>query len=116
MMLILPVHELSICFHLFVSSSVSSVFCSFPSTGLLGLMVRFLIYLELTFICNIRSHFFFFLLVDIQFSHSLMKRLSFSHYMVLALLSKEHLSYLQRFVSGLFCSISLCVCLHASFD
>ena len=32
-MLILPLHEHSICFHLFVSSS--SVFCSFPSTGLL---------------------------------------------------------------------------------
>ena len=35
MMLILPIHEHSICFHLFVSSLLlSSVFYSFLSTGL----------------------------------------------------------------------------------
>ena len=36
MMLILPIHEYSKCFYLFVSSSISfSVSYSFPSTGLL---------------------------------------------------------------------------------
>ena len=35
MMLILPIHEHGTCFHLFVSSLISSVLCSFLSTGLL---------------------------------------------------------------------------------
>ena len=32
-MLILPIHEHRMCFHLFVSSSISSVSYNFPSTG-----------------------------------------------------------------------------------
>ena len=35
MMLILPIHEHGMCFYLFVSSSVSSLSCNFPCTGLL---------------------------------------------------------------------------------
>ena len=35
MMLILPIHEHSMCFHLFISLPfLSSVSCNFPSTGL----------------------------------------------------------------------------------
>ena len=35
-MLILPIHEYSICVHLFVSSLISSMLCSFLGTGLLS--------------------------------------------------------------------------------
>ena len=49
MTLILPTHEHSICFHLFVSSLISSVFCNFLSIGLLptwlGLLLRYFIFL-----------------------------------------------------------------------
>ena len=51
MMLILPIHEHSMCFHLFVSSSISfSVSYNFPSMGLLypwlGLFLGILFFLK----------------------------------------------------------------------
>ena len=51
MILILPIHEHGICFHLFESSLISSVLCSFLSTGILspwlGLFLGILFFLLL---------------------------------------------------------------------
>ena len=49
-MLILPIHEHGICFHLFVSSLISSMLCSFLNTGILppwlGLFLGILFYVS----------------------------------------------------------------------
>ena len=68
-----------------------------------GLTFKSLIHFGLFFVYSVRKGFNFILLhVDIQFSqHYLLKRLSFPHWVFLALLLKIDLLYMYGFTSGL---------------
>ena len=85
-----------------MSKSVLPVFSS-KSFIVSGLTFKFLVHLEFIFVYGVRKcpNFILFHIVAQFFKHHILKRLSFSHCILLPPLSKIRCPYVHGFISGL---------------